>query len=102
MYPRKRLAIGIGVSTLLLGVVTFLRPSPEEALRRFHAQLYDDYTAEDQLTCPLILAGQRACPLLIAEVRDSGTPLRRYELSAIGNLACNDAVPVLGTILHSE
>ena len=77
----------------------YLRPSPEEALFLFGI----DQVAEDQITCPLIRAGSRACPAIIREVADPSAPQRRrYAIGALGNLRCIDAEPLLLSIFYSE
>jgi hypothetical protein len=75
----------------------YLRPSPEEALFLFGI----DQVAEDQITCPLIRAGTRACPTIVREVADPSAPQRRrYAIGALGNLRCIDAEPLLLSIFY--
>jgi hypothetical protein len=90
-----------GLALAALAFRSFIRPAPEEALRRFHAQLSDGQTAEDQLMCPLVLAGPAACPAIRRDVEDS-KPLRRYAIGALRSLRCRDAIPLLYAILRNE
>jgi hypothetical protein len=94
-------AIVVGLIVLDVAAPRF-RPAPEKALRQFHAQYHDGRTAEDQLMCPLILAGPAACPVIARDVKDRKQPLRRYAIGAIENLRCTDALPVLKAILQDD
>jgi hypothetical protein len=78
------------------------RLEPREALSEFYAQARDQETAEDQLICPLILAGKPVCLALMADVTKRNLPLRRYALSAIGSLGCDASVPLLVGIIRDD
>ena len=71
----------------------------EEALAAFYAQRNDGMTAEDQLMDPLVLAGERAVPVVLREVVRADMPLRRYAIGFLGNAQSAEAVPVLRRIL---
>lgn len=79
--------------------LTVLRPSPQEALRQFH---HPGEVGEDQLTCPLILAGPPACPAILAEVKKRYPTRFRYAIAALGNLRCQNAVSYLESVMHDE
>lgn len=99
----RRIAIGIaGLLVIAIGIFRLLHWPPNEAVQRFHAQLNDNQTAEDQLICPLIRAGSLVCPLVVRDIADPNAPLRRYAISALGSLGCGDAVPVLHRIVGDE
>jgi hypothetical protein len=101
---RMQASLITAIGATLLGAwlaLPWLRPSPEQAIRRFHAQFDDSDTAEDQLRCPLIRAGTAVCSPLVGEVvRNREAPLRRYAIAALGDLACADAFAPLSGILQ--
>ena len=101
---RIRACLLMALGGTLIGAwlaLPWLRPSPEQAIRRFHAQLDDSDTAEDQLRCPLIRAGSAVCSPLVGEVvRNREAPLRRYAIAALGDLACADAFAPLSGIFQ--
>jgi hypothetical protein len=76
--------------------------TPEEAMAAFYAQRNDGITAEDQLIDPLVLAGDRAVPVVLREVVRAEMPLRRYAISFLGNAQSPEAVPVLQRILENS
>jgi hypothetical protein len=92
------LAIAVGVA---VGYGRF-RPYPEQALRRFHAQAEDRKTADDQLMCPLILAGPAACPVILRDIEDPKRPLRRHAIAALGSLQCRGAILRLNQMVYSR
>ena len=70
--------------------------SPKVTLREF----YDHRErAEDQLIDPLVLAGPRIVPLIMAEVADTAMPLRRYAIGFLGYGRFKEARPLLERIL---
>ena len=88
--------------TTILGAVlhmTVLRPSPREALRQFH---HPGEVAEDQLICPLVLAGTRACSAILDDVKKRHRPRFRYAMGALGSLHCSNAAPYLQAVMRNE
>jgi hypothetical protein len=89
------------VATILgaLLQMTVLRPSPREAVRQFHHQVG---IAEDQLICPLVLAGPRACPAILADVKKRHGVRFGYAIAALGSLHCSNAAPYLQELMRNE
>lgn len=73
--------------------------NPQDALQDF---LNARDRAEDQLMDPLILAGQRVVPLVIAEIQKKDMPQRRYAIGFLGNGHYSEALPVLEKILSDD
>jgi hypothetical protein len=90
------------LTATVVGVVlgmTLLRPTPTQALRQFHTR---EDIAEDQIACPLVLAGPAACPLALREVRSRKGVNWRYAFLALASLRCRDAVPYLDKMMRDE
>jgi hypothetical protein len=51
---------------------------------------------------PLILAGHRVAPLVLAEIQKKDMPHRRYAIGFLGNGHYSDAVPILEKILSDD
>lgn len=90
----KWLALPVALVVAAVVLRPRLRPSAAEAMHRFHAQAGDGETAEDQLVCPLVLAGPEVCGALVDAIA-AGRPLRRYAIAAAGELRCRATAPAL-------
>ena len=69
---------------------------PREALNDFY-EAKD--RAEDQLIDPLILAGSRVVPVVMAELPNKEMRLRRYGIGFLGNGRYLQALPALEAVL---
>ena len=72
---------------------------PSSALQDFHEA---EDRSEEQLCDPLILAGPRVVPLVIADLPKKGTPLRLYAIRFLGNERDSRALPVLEQLLGDD
>jgi hypothetical protein len=72
---------------------------PQSALRDFYE---GEDRREEQLCDPLILAGPRVVPLVIADLPKKGTPRRLYAIRFLGNGRYSLALPVLQQILADD
>lgn len=72
---------------------------PEDAMRDFYEARE---RAEDQLIDPLILAGSRVVPHVLADLPNKDMSLRRYAIGFLGNGRYQIALPVLEKILYDD
>jgi hypothetical protein len=99
---RAKIAIlGVLAAALVLAWARAVGPlrSPQDALDDF---VRAEGRAEDQLTDPLVLAGPRVRPLVLAAVQDRHFRLRRYGIGYLGCAGYRPASPTFRTILHDE
>lgn len=96
----KRLLIGLAavvvVACLWWAYAEGPFRDPEEVLRDFYSARN---RAEDQLMDPLILKGSGVVPLVLLDVRNKDTKLRRYAIGFLGNGRYRSALPVLESVL---
>jgi hypothetical protein len=72
---------------------------PQSALRDFYE---GEDRSEEQLCDPLILAGPRVVPLVVADLPKKGTPRRLYAIRFLGNGGYRRALPVLEQLLADD
>jgi len=89
--------IAAAYSIILVSTIK-LSQTPEEALQSFYA----NEGAEDMLSDPLVLAGDKVVPLVINEVRNKQMQRRRYAITFLGNGPYLGAIPVLEEILNDD
>jgi hypothetical protein len=100
MLARRSVLVGLlgaalgGVSLFWIWTLGPLR-SPEDALTDF---LSAQDRAEDQLTDPLVLAGPRVRPLVLAAIQDRNMKLRRYAIAFLGCASYGPASPIFRRI----
>ena len=80
-----------------VGVVVSCRPSPEAALAEFRSA----NVPECAIARPLVLAGRKVVPLVVAAIEDRQMPRRRYAVAALGSLGDTRAVDPLFAILSN-
>ena len=101
MLPNILMAIPVVIvaaATLWVFMVGPMR-DPQSALRDFYE---GEDRLEDQLCDPLILAGPRVVPLVIADLPKKGTLRRLYAIRFLGNGRYSRALPVLQQLLADD
>jgi hypothetical protein len=91
----------------LLAIILLVTWARAEGPLRSPDQAFDDFVraegrAEDQLTDPLVLAGPRVRPVVLAAVQDRGFKLRRYAIRYLGCTRYGRAAPVFKTIVEDQ
>jgi hypothetical protein len=99
---RRAVLVLIGISAAVFLWWYEVTPrTAEDAMTAFYAQKNDGVT-EDQLTDPLVLAGDQVVPVVVREVARADMPLRRYAITFLGNAQSAEAVPVLRRIVEDS
>ena len=105
MKSRSVIRVGLGFLAALV-LLILIWAKLEGPLRDPNDALQDFYEAkgraEDQLIDPLILAGRRVVPLIIANLPNKEMRLRRYAIGFLGNGGYVEALPTLERILKDE
>lgn len=89
------LAVGGGIWAVFVGPLR----DPKAALGDF---IGGKGRAEDQLTDPLVLAGPRVRPVVLAAIADPAMPRRRYALSYLGCVEYTPAIEALRRIASDD